>query len=161
MSFSKELVVESGGGNYLKLPVGATKVRVVSDAVRFFKDFDGKKQYVTEEGAKTNPDAKVRYSMYVIDRADNTIKVWECSGAMIRDLQGLSTNPEFAFEDEFPYDIIITRVGSTLQDTRYTVGAARQNTALTEDEVKSIAELETMEMFLRGEAEDKDQVAPF
>lgn len=161
MSFSKNLVVEAGAGNYLKTPPGTTKVRIVSEAVKFWKDFDTKTQYLTEEGAKANPNAKPRYAMWVIDRADGVIKMWECSGGMVRDLQALSENPEYAFDGEFPYDVIITRVGTTQNDTRYSVQAARQNTALTADEAKAVAAQQSMTMFLREDAEDKAEVAPF
>lgn len=161
MAFSKNTVVEAGSGAYLKLNPGQTKVRIVSDVTKFWKDFDGKKLYLTEEASKTNPEAKVRYSMWVIDRADGICKMWECSGGMVRDLQNLAENPEYAFDGAFPYDIIITRVGSTINDTRYTVSPARQNTALTEEEAKMVAELENMTQFLRKEAADAGQVAPF
>src|SRR3990167_6395939 len=115
----KDLVVSSGGGNYLKTPPCATKVRIVSGAVKFWKDFDGKKQYLTEEAAKINPNVKIRYSMWVIDREDGVLKVWECSAPIVRDIVALANNPEYAFEDLPPYDIIINRVGTTQNDTRY------------------------------------------
>ena len=161
MGFSKDTSVEAGSGTFLKLPVGQTKIRIVSDVTKFWKDFDNKKLYLTPEAAKTNTEAKVRYAMWVIDRADGICKIWECSGGMVRDLQNLAENPEYAFDGAFPYDVIITRVGSTINDTRYTVAPARQNTALTEEESKTVAALESLTQFFRKEAEDADQVAPF
>lgn len=160
MGYSKDLVVKSGSGNYLKTPPGQTKVRVVSDIVEFWKDFDGKKLYLTEEAAKANPEAKLRYANYVIDRADGLVKVWEFSGGMSKDLQALSENPEYKFEGQFPYDVIVNRVGSTINDTRYTVTPARQNTVLTEAEIAETKDL-NLKMFLREIAEDKNTVAPF
>ena len=154
----KDLVVSSGGGNYLKTPPGATKVRIVSGAVKFWKDFDGKKQYLTEEAAKINPNVKIRYSMWVIDREDGVLKVWECSAPIVRDIVALANNPEYAFEDLPPYDIIINRVGTTQNDTRYTLTPARQNTALTEIEVEEIKKLKKIEMFLREDAEDSGEI---
>ena len=152
----KDLVVDAGSGNYLKTPVGTTKVRIVSEPVKFWKDFDGKKQYVTEEGAKANPEAKVRYSMWVIDRGDGKIKVWECSGGVVKDIVSLANNPEYAFDALPPFDLLINRVGSTLQETRYTLTPARANTALTDEENVQISVLEPMDRFLNAEAEDKN-----
>lgn len=161
MAFSKNTSVDAGSNNYLKVPPGQTKVRIVSDVVKFWKDFDGKKLYLTEEAAKANPEAKPRYSMWVIDRADGACKIYECSGGMVKDLQNLAENPEYAFDGAFPYDVIITRVGTTINDTRYTVAPARQNTALTEAETKMVNELENLTQFLRKEAVDASAVAPF
>jgi hypothetical protein len=161
MAFSKNVVVEAGSGNYLKLNPGQTKVRIVSDVTKFWKDFDGKKLYLTEEAAKTNPEAKARYAMWTIDRADGACKILECSGAMVRDLQNLADNPEYAFDGAFPYDVIITRVGTTINDTRYTVAPARQNTVLTEKEAQEVAGLENLTQFFRKEAEDASAVSPF
>lgn len=158
----KDLTVDAGSGNYLKTPPGTTKVRLVSLPVKFWKDFEGKKSYVTEEGAKANPEAKTRYSMWVIDRADGQCKIWECSAGIVKDIVALANNPEYAFDGDVPpYDIIINRVGSTLQDTRYTVTPARQNTALTAEETEAIKALEPMKLFLRGDAEDKANVPSF
>lgn len=155
MGFSKDLVVASGSGNYLKTPPGQTRVRIVSDAVRFFKDFENKQQYMTEELAKTNPLAKPRYAMWVIDRADGQVKMWETSGGMIKDLQNLSENPDYAYDTPLmPYDIVINRVGTTQNDTRYTITAARQNTALTAEEVALIESTEPMAMFLQADSEE-------
>ncbi len=157
----KDLVVDAGSSNYLRTLPGSTKVRIVSEPVKFWKDFDGKKQYLTEVAAKTNPEAKTRYSMWVIDRADGTTKVWECSAGMVKDLVALANNPEYAFDLLPPYDVVINRAGSTLNDTRYTVTPARTNTALTAEETAAVAALQNMTMFLREDAEDKNEVAPF
>lgn len=155
MGFSKDLVVASGSGNYLKTPPGQTRVRIVSDAVKFIKNFDEKKIYMTEEGAKSDIDAKVRYAMWVIDRADGQIKMWETSGGMVKDLQNLSENPDYAYETPLmPYDIVINRVGTTQNDTRYTITAARQNTALTAEEVALIESTEPIAMFLQASSEE-------
>lgn len=146
---------------FLKTPPGATKVRIISDVVKFWKDFDNKKQYLTQEAAKANPAAKERYAMWVIDRADGAIKMWETSGGIVRDLQNLSENPEFAFDGLPPYDIIVTRVGSTMNDTRYTIGAARQNTELTPEEKASVEKQQSMKLFLMENAEDASETTPF
>ena len=158
MAFAKNVVIEAGSGNFLKTPPGQTKVRIVSEVVKMWKDFDGKKLYLTEDGAKTNPEAKVRYAMWVIDRADNEIKMWECSGGIIKDIQALSENTEYSFDGLPPYDLIINRVGTTQQDTRYSLTPARQNTVLTEFEAKAVAAQQALILFLRETAEDKEAV---
>lgn len=161
MSFSKNVVVESGSGSYLKTPPGQTKIRIVSDAVMFYKDFDNKLQYMGKEAASKNPSAKPRYAMWVIDRGDGVIKMWECSGGMVKDIQNLAENPEYAFDGLPPYDVIINRVGTTINDTRYTVTPARTNVALTPEEQKAVDAVGSLFMELDKDAEDKGVRAPF
>lgn len=161
MSYSANLKVDAGSNVYLKTPPGSTKVRVVSDIIPIWKDFDGKKNYLTEEGAKSNSNAKPRYCVWTIDRADGLVKMWEFSGGMARDLQALSENPEYAFSGSFPYDIIISRIGTTQLDTRYTVGAARENTELTAEEIKKINDMGFLLDFLKKDAEDASEAVPF
>lgn len=150
-----DLIVDGGGNSYLKTPVGATKFRLLSIPEKFFKDFEGKRQYVTEEGAKSNPEAKIRWSSWVIDRADGVIKKWETSSGVVRDIIALANNPEYAFTETPPYDMIITRVGTTMNDTRYTITPARANTEITAVERLEIEKLVPMATVLKEDAEDK------
>lgn len=160
----KDLDVSAGGGEYLKLEVGATKVRVVSLPVKFWEHFDSKQRFLTEAGAATNPKAKPRYCMWAIERkADGKDRIvpWFCGVGIVKDIKALSINTEYAFDDLPPYDIIVNRVGTTAEDTRYTLTPARQNTELTAEEKASVEALQPILMFLRDGAVDASEIAPF
>lgn len=159
MSSIKDLDVGAGSEYFLKTPPGTTKIRLVSSPIRIWKDFDSKKLYLTEDGAKTNPEAKLRWACWAIDRADGQTKLWETSSGVIRDIVALANNPEYTFEgDLMPYDLLINRVGTTLNDTRYSVSPARQNVPLTEIETKTVEAQQALILFLRESAEDRDMV---
>ena len=158
----KDLEVSSGGNDFIKTPVGETRIRIVSDAELFWKNFDTKNTYLTKEAAMKDDKAKPAYAVWAIDRADgNKIKIWNFAGSVARDLKALANHSEYGFDGMFPYDIIVNRVGSTQLDTRYSITPSRQNTALTEAEAKEVAALQPMRMKLREDAEDASDVAPF
>jgi hypothetical protein len=158
-----DLEVGSNGGKFIKLVEGANKLRIVSAPISYWKNLehDPKLTYLTKEAAAKDKDAKLRFMCWAIDRADNAIKKLDFTGSIAGQIKALIQDPEYAFEGAlFPYDITINRAGSGLE-TRYTVTAARQNTALTDVEQAAVALLQDMRMEMRNEAEDGDQVAPF
>jgi len=163
MSF-KDLELGGDGGMYYRLQDGENKVRIVGEPIPTWTSFNRvektAKKYLTKEAAEKDKEAKLRYAMWVIDRADGKIKVAELGVMIMKGLKTLATASETAFDGLPPFDIIITKSGAGME-TDYTVMAARSNTALTPAEVAEIAAQPSILMQLREEAEDKDQVAPF
>jgi hypothetical protein len=58
-----------------------------------------------------------------------------------------------------PYDITLTKTGEKME-TEYTVLAARNNTALTKEELLAISEMPDLFEELMKSAEDAEQVPP-
>lgn len=84
---------------------------------------------------------KKKYVCYIIDRADGIIKIAEFGMSIMGALDKFRVTKDYEFETVPAYDIIITKTGKGRDNTKYTVVAARSNTALTPDELKAIEEL--------------------
>ena len=121
--------------------------------------------------------AKTRYYCEVIDRADEASgwKVWEFGPRMMEDLNTLRRNKRGGgnFTDpETGFDLIITRVGTGAQDTRYNLAADRNSSPfgdmslLAPDQrpdmsyfTRQVTEVE-IESGLQGDAEEHDAAEP-
>jgi len=149
-----------GNGGWLKLEVGDNQIRIVSEFVDYGNHFlENAKTSVICTGADTCPicleaikngkyqDNKpsVQFLGYVIDRKDAGMKLFRMGWGIFKDINDLSMKADSAFEGTPPYDIVINRVGTGKNDTRYKVRCARTNTPLTEDEMSAIADLKPIE----------------
>jgi hypothetical protein len=158
---SKEYGV--GGGGWFKPEVGDNRVRIISEFVDYGNHFDASaKKSIICTGSDTCPiclaaikagtyqDNKpgVQFLGYVIDRKDKAIKLYRMGWGVFNEINELSVKADYAFDKIPPYDIIINRVGTGKNDTRYKVIAARQNTALTEDEQVEIEGLKPIQEVL-------------
>jgi hypothetical protein len=94
-----------------------------------------RKDFLREHGYKKLPWGKPRnrFVIHVLDRATGEVKLLDKGNGLFKELQKYVLNPEYG--DLRQYDVTITRKGSGL-DTEYTVTPARQNTPLTEEELK-------------------------
>ena len=143
----KDLIPPSGGG-YLKLKPGENKIRIVSEAEVFGKHFKNKKYMgicigkedceFCIEGDKSKPS----WLLWVIDRADNQIKMFEAGYMIISQIQTLAKSSEYGFESLPAYDIFIQKDGESLE-TEYTVTPARKDTELAEEEKEDISALKS------------------
>jgi hypothetical protein len=146
---------DSSGGEkseFLKLKTGNTyKIRPILDPVKFFK-------YFHKEGGKLrtaicdkpdvcpvrdrHPELKkpsMRYAAYVIDRADNKIKILEAPQSVFRPIgstfESTGKNPGSG-KDGSDFQVKVTGVGL---NTKYDVAWAGQ-TPLTQDERDALKE---------------------
>ena len=138
-------VVASEGGKFLKLQDGPNKIRIVSEPMQIWKVFEGKNTItITNPDADKPKDAKMKFVMYVIDRASAEVKIAEFGPSIMSQVADLQENPEYAFDDLPPYDLLITKSGSGLE-TEYKVVAARQNSELTAEETAKILSMPKIE----------------
>jgi len=160
---------ESGRPGYFKPKDGANKIRIVSEIMDYGSHFikEEKKSHICLGAedcryCKAGEKPKLRYLCWIIDRADNQIKLYEFGHSILKQLVGLAKNEEYEFEVLPPYDITITKKGVDL-NTEYTVVAARNNTPITEEEQTLIDSLELIPSLINSkiEAEKKgsDEVA--
>ena len=154
-----------GNSKWWKAKDGANKVRIVSDVFPFWKAFDrenkSSRQYVTENGAKADKEAKRRFAVYILNRDEGSaLQVAEFGPTVMKQIYDLSINPDYKFEGLPPYDHTITRTGAGM-DTEYSVVAARSNTELTAEEQALVAAAEPLYKGFVENAEDGDMFVPF
>lgn len=109
------------GSGYFKVKDGQNRIRIVSDALPHPGEFK-----------KGNSVTKTfKWLLYVIDRADGTVKPYFMPTRvfdMVADLQG---DEEFTFEGmPMPYDVVINAKGAGTIDVEYTV-VPRKATPIT------------------------------
>ncbi len=144
--------VASDGGKYLKLQDGPNKVRLVSEPKQIWKVFNGKDtETITDASAAKAKDAKMRFAMYVIDRAAGEVKIAEFGPSIMGQVADLAESDEYGFEGLPPYDMTIVKEGSGM-DTEYKVIAARQNTELTTEEKAKVAAMGSLDAQYGGES---------
>ena len=161
MSF-KDVDIDSGGGDFLRLKDGENRIRIVSEPVSVWTSFNRTegtaKKYLTLEGAQTDPEARKRHAMWVIDRADqNNVKLAEFGPSIMGSVKAIANATETAFDGLPPFDFIITRTGQGM-DTSYTVQASRQETELTKIEIKELENRGSVTDFLKKDAKDGDSL---
>ena len=158
----KNVEVGSATSFFLKLKDGENRIRIVSEEVPVWTSFNRvegtAKKYITEEGAKRDPEAKKRFAMWVVDRSDpSVLKLAEFGTQIMSGLKTIANASETSFDGLPPFDVIITRTGAGM-DTSYLVQASRQNTELTDVEKKMVADQESVLDFLKQDAEDSGEV---
>jgi hypothetical protein len=140
MFLPKNYEVPESGGSYLKLGQGATKFRIVSDAVLGFEYWNANNKPVRlKESPKNIPpdisdDSKIKHfwAFAVIDRSDGNIKILEITQATIRGaIKSLVDSEDWG--DPKKYDITVNRTGEGL-DTKYTVQPSPHNSLSKEEE---------------------------
>lgn len=149
----KTLETANDNSIYLKLKEGTTRVRVISEPtlmwVSFGKDATGKntaKKYLDEAIARTDPKAKKKFALWVIDREDGKVKLAEFGASIIIQLQTLANDADYGFDSLPPYDVKITRVGGGME-TKYTVMNSPPTELSGEEKAKTI-DLEPVDKFL-------------
>lgn len=140
------LIPPSGGG-YFKLKQGENKIRIVSEAEVFGKHFVNKRSSVCMgkedcpyciDGDKSKPS----WLMWIIDRTDNQIKMFEAGYQIIKQIQKMAQGTEYGFDALPAYDMYIQKEGESLE-TEYTVTPARKDSPLTEEEKENITTLKS------------------
>jgi len=132
----------SEGGDWMNLKEGENRIRIVSEFVDYGIHRDpelkknvvciGKEQcYYCKQGDKV----RVQFLGKVIDRSDGRVKYLRIGYRIFQQISELAKSKEYGFDIIPPYDIVILKKGSGL-NTTYTVFPARENTPLTDEEVK-------------------------
>jgi len=137
------------GSDWMKLKDGSNKVRIVSDFVDYgVHSVRNKGKYKSvvcigkENGCyycANGQPVKVQFLGWVIDRADNQVKLLRIGWTIASQIKKLQESEEYGFQDLPPYDIDIVKSGEGL-DTDYNVIPSRKDTPLTPEEEEMIAE---------------------
>lgn len=146
----KDIQLGGDASIYLKLQDGQNRIRPVSSPIPVWTEFDraNKKatKWLDEQTAKNHPDAKQRFAMWCLDRADGKIKMAEFGISIMKQIQTLALDPDYTVDgDIFPYDVKINREGSGLE-TEYTVTPSPAS-PLTAEEQAKIVDLEDVRAF--------------
>lgn len=166
-----EFKIGGGKSDWLVLEAGDNKVRIVSEYEHLAKHFSGKGQKpITCVGEKNgclrcqdmkdwekehkddpkkvqNPHKPtVKFLFWVIDRKDGKLKIAEVGWSVVKPINDLGTDEEYAFnlETGLPdYDINIKKTvkDASPSGTEYSVIASRTNKPLTLEEQAQVKEL--------------------
>jgi len=139
------------GGNWMKLKDGSNKVRIVSDFADYgvhqvVQNGQFKKSVICigkENGCyycSQGLPVKVQFLGWVIDRADNQVKLLRIGWTIANQIKAYQKSEEYGFQGLPPYDMDIIRSGEGL-DTDYDTHASRKDTPLTPEEKKMIEEI--------------------
>lgn len=150
MSF-KTVDLDKVSDKFFKIAEGQNKIRVISEPVPLWVSFDKEtkkaKKYLDEGIAKTDLQAKKRYCMWVIDRADGKVKMAEFGTSVMRQIQILALDDDYGFDSIPPYDLKITRAGGGME-TKYTV-TPMPKSDLSEADGLLLLNIESVETFLK------------
>lgn len=170
----KDIELNEGSGDYLKLQKGENRVRIVSAPIAVWTSFNSgavgdepkTQKFMTEEAVKEfnakvpkERQAKKRYAMWVLDRATDEILLAEFGTSIMKGIKTLATDSDYGFEGLPPYDIKITKAGDGL-DTEYSVLQLPAK-ELTEDEKKRVEAQKSLFEYLKEQAVDGSQATPF
>lgn len=161
-TLEKESNKYSSGGNYFKINEGNENViRILSkgeayashyingkfrtlygrengDPIRDEVDYDSGKPGrvivpINKEGKIPKPS--IRLVVYIIDRADNQVKVAELPYSVSKQITALQQNPDYAFDDvPMPYDIRITYKKDAPPTEKYRVEVKPNGADLTQEQ---------------------------
>lgn len=137
-----------GKGEYLRIEDGPNKLRLLSVPVPHESVYKGTKTF--------------KFVAWVIDRVDGVIKPYFMPITVLRAIEALQNDPDYAFDElPMPYDITINAKNARTKDVEYTVVAARQNTPLTAEEQKALSDKIGIEEFVEKlKDRDNNQQAP-
>ncbi len=120
-----------GKGEYFKAAEGDNPIRLMSEAVGYESEYQGKKNF--------------KFVCWIIDRKDGKVKLYFMPVTVFKGIESLQENPEYHFSEvPMEYDIIINAKNAGTIDVAYTVFGARTNTPLTADELKAFKEKPTV-----------------
>ena len=124
-----------GKGEYFKLKEGINKFRLMSEVVGYESVYDGKKRF--------------QWACWVIDRADGVVKPYFMQKSIYTEIENFQLNPEYTFTTvPMPYDITVVAKNAGKLEAEYTVTPARQNTPVTEEEMKAFSERLPIQEFI-------------
>lgn len=136
-----------GKGEYLKLQEGANKLRLLSDCIGHESEYQGRKTF--------------RFVCWVLDRKDNVVKPYFMPQTIMRAIEALQLDPDYAFDSvPMPYDIKINAKNAGTKEVDYQVIASPTRTPLTEHEEKAFLERMPIEEFvqkLKDKAGEQEQ----
>jgi hypothetical protein len=130
--------------DFLSLEVGKNPIRVLSDFVKVENVFKGKfpnsvYQRINTANKPLAADETITTQgwAWVIDRKTGELKIGKFGKSILGAIISLKNEPEYAFTDfPMPYDLTINNTGEG--SNRYSVVAARNNSAVTDAEMAEL-----------------------
>lgn len=151
--------MSSSRNDYLTLHEGNNKMRILSPAVGISQHFMGKGKrpelcVSIDQGCPYHVDplmaARAKWAMWVIDYEDQKVKIARLSYTIVRAIQGLQENPEYAFTSlPMPYDIIINAVNAGTKEVKYTITPARKNSDISEEILTDFASKKPINQYVQ------------
>ena len=146
------------GGVSFQLKEGENKIRILSHPEEIGNHFMGAGQMpaicTDIQTGKKCPYCKtskriMKIKMYILDRADEQIKIATFSWSIYAQIGQLAESSEWGFESLPSYDLIITRTG-TGKETRYGVIPTPNQKPITVDQQAKLAKLKPIEELIQG-----------
>ena len=140
MSF-KDVEITPPESKYFKLVDGENRFRAVSEPVKFWKNWDEKKTYLSKEEAFGDDKAEERFACWVINRANEKIKPFEFGKKLMSQMKGYANDSDYGFDGLPPYDFKVM-FDSKLPSVKRTgdLKVAKES-KLTDEELASISTL--------------------
>lgn len=114
------------GGDRFKIKEGSNRVRLMSECLPHASMFEGKKNF--------------KWLCYIIDRADDKLKVFFMPHKIYKGLEELQRTPDYEFFDvPMPYDVTITAKAAGTINVEYGLVPARKNIEVTPEEIAQLA----------------------
>ena len=111
-----EKQVESGKGDYFKIVEGTNRFILLSHIQPLAQVWDGSKYRTAEEGDK---NVSVKGVCWVLQKEQNEngedeyiVKQAKLPYTVVKEIKGISEDPDWDFEFPFPYPITVTAKGS-------------------------------------------------
>lgn len=145
-SDTKEHGIGQDKAAWYKAKDGENKIRILStpefnqSRYNYGTVYDGA-EWAKKENLGKNESLTNRWLTWIIDRADEKMKLYNMPYSISKELVSLKTNAEYAFDDfPMPYDITIKVKGAGTKEVEYSVLPARKETPVTEEENARLAE---------------------
>lgn len=154
-----------GQGGYYRLEDGENKLRVVSECEPSVSHFHDKKSYpCTQEESclycKQGNKKTYKVLAYVVDRADEDVKLAELPWSVFKAIGELANSSEYGFEGLPPYDLVAKRTGEGME-TRYMVMPGKNDKPITkEQEAKLKKKKPVLEISMERITKAQDGDAP-
>lgn len=139
------------GFDFYRMQDGDNKFRILSEGAVLAQHFFGKGQkpsvcYGISKGCpfhkETDLNPSIKYTCYILDRMDDTIKLADLPYSVIRSVGELQKDEDYSFDDfPMPYDIKVTYRKEEAPAKMYTVIASPKREPLSKDKLEKLDEL--------------------
>jgi hypothetical protein len=127
--------ISAGGGGWVKLKEGDNRFRVLTEPEMIFEDFKMGICY-TDCGYSGN----AKFLMYVLDRADNKIKLWKAPYTVGTTIAGYEKDEEYQFDGyPMPFDVKLNAKGAGTKEVKYALVPGRATTAVGSEVMDELA----------------------
>jgi hypothetical protein len=136
-----------GKGDYFKPVDGDNKIRLLTPFIPHQSEYKGQ--------------INVKFVAFIWDYKDSKVKPYFMPRTIVDGIAALQNNPEYVFDElPMPYDITISVENAGTKEVKYSVVGARSNTALTDEQKKALEAKGSIDEYVQGLKDGKDNEAP-